>query len=138
MKKLKAVLDSDGDIIDYIEVDDPSYKMYMFVTGSNDDPRINDDWWCSVEIDNDTKLEDLKEFKDHPNAAIWTYIGPDIEDAKNPHPWDLEFGEGPSQIYSSRKQDLSKEINDMYKEMIKEDHMMYSAETYNDITGGNQ
>ena len=123
----------------------------LMVTGSNEDPRKNDDWWSSelLEVEKDYTREELIALaKCDDDDAIWVYEGEEWEDkrayrpdkrliqfADKFYPWDR-----PECLKIVRLATLPEEkeddwMEDWRREIAMEAGMMGGCDAYNEVMG---
>jgi len=113
----------------------------LMITGSSEDPRIKNDWWCAMnlEVGKNYSLEELIKIANcDGNDALWVYEGEEWEDNLNPevpdlfHPWDrpecLKLMK-PGTIESEEEDTF---MEDWKKEIAMEEGMLQGINAYND------
>ena len=130
-------------------------RKSLFITGSNNDPRIGDDWMSVIDIsaDSTSSIDQLIEMCDavhHTEGmAIWLYEGEDWEDkvtiesrfvdgtvrfAKKFYPWDTD------DVTLIRAEHDIADDDDVHDDVWKQDiameaGMLGGCEAYNETMG---
>ena len=110
----------------------------LMVTGSNEDPKIKDDWAAAYDLDlnKEYQLHELVEITGHHphNRALWVYQGPEWENKLTGeqyfNPWDGDNVKlvRPACIIEE-KDDF---MDEWRKEIANEAGMMGGLQAYND------
>lgn len=114
----------------------------LMVTGTNEDPRINDDWAAAYDLDlnKDYTYQELVAIASNQphQRALWIYQGPEFEHktsgAQYFHPWDhTEYLTLVRPACIIDQEDNS--MNDWRKEIANEEGMLQGIKAYNDYMG---
>lgn len=115
----------------------------LMVTGSNEDPRENDDWAAAYDLDpnKDYTFHELVALSDSQphQRALWVYHGPEFENKTTGeqyfHPWDhtdnLKLVR-PACILDEEEDNF---MDDWRKEIANEEGMLQGIDAYNDYMG---
>jgi len=114
----------------------------LMVTGSNEDPRRNDDWGAAYDLDleKDYTFQELEEIASgQPRRhALWIYVGEEFEHktsgAQYFHPWDR-----PECLTLVRSacilEDNDESHDDWRREIAREEGMLQGVDAYNEVMG---
>jgi hypothetical protein len=114
----------------------------LMVTGSNEDPRENDDWGAAYDLDPNkdyTLLELHSMANSQPHQyALWLYHGPEFEHKTSGeqyfHPWDhTEYLTLVRPACTLEEEDNF--MDDWRKEIANEEGMLHGIDAYNDWMG---
>jgi len=115
----------------------------LMVTGTNKDPRGNDDWAAAYDLDPNKEytLQDLVAIASFQpwQRALWVYQGPEFEHKtsgeKYFHPWDKTEYLTLVRPACVRKEEEDNFMDDWRKEIANEEGMLQGINAYNDCMG---
>ena len=112
------------------------------ITGTNEDPRKNDDWSDSYDLDpnKDYTFHELVKIASFQpwQRALWVYHGPEFDNKLTGqqyfHPWDTDNITliRPACVTAQDDDDF---MSDWRKEIANEEGMLQGIDAYNDFMG---
>lgn len=115
----------------------------LMVTGSNEDPRRNDDWSTAYNLDvnKEYSFHDLVAIADaYPHQhALWVYEGEEYESkttgAQYFYPWDTDNVKLVRPACTLEEDENDSWYDDWRREIAREEGMLQGVDAYNDWMG---